>query len=331
LLLIDTACLTGLRRAELANLKVADINLERQYLVVREGKGQKDRLIDLVPSLVEAFRLYLKGKPPDQKVFGLAPSAISDIITRAAHAAGVPLHAHSLRDYFATSLVDEGVDLEIVRQLLGHANLNVTRRYLARTDAQRRAAILKLERHDAPASAAPDEGHEISLAGPAPVGSSPKMRQAARGPKGAPDLGSLGQVRLRQHLDQLASTAQILAHHVGRLIRYQADDNVSVLGTVVAGLSFWWKSSGQPLSETIDPLAEAEYEKEHPLDAYLAGCLLAHYRHRFGPLPFPAWEEATGENVTPKLLENLVLLSHSEHLRRSPSCPSCQAIEEGFD
>jgi integrase len=124
LLLIETACLTGLRRAELANLKVADINLERQYLVVREGKGQKDRLIDLVPSLVEAFRLYLKGKPPQEAVFGLGPAAISDIITRAAHAAGVPLHAHSLRDHFATSLVDEGVDLEIVRQLLGHANLN---------------------------------------------------------------------------------------------------------------------------------------------------------------------------------------------------------------
>jgi len=332
LLLIDTACLTGLRRAELANLKVADINLERQYLVVREGKGQKDRLIDLVPSLVEAFRLYLKGKPPQEAVFGLGPAAISDIITRAAHAAGVPLHAHSLRDYFATSLVDEGVDLEIVRQLLGHANLNVTRRYLARTDAQRRAAILKLERHDAPATAAPDEGRQISdPAGPAPIGSRPKMRPTARGPKGAPDLESLGQVRLRQHLDQLAATAQILAHHVGRLIRSKADHDVSVLGNVVAGLTFWRKSSGQPLSETIDPLGEWQYEKEHPLDAYLAGCLLAHLCHRFGPLPFPTWEEATLENVTPKLLQNLVLLSHSEHLRPCPSCPSCQAIEEGFD
>jgi integrase len=332
LLLIETACLTGLRRAELANLKVADINLERQYLVVRQGKGQKDRLIDLVPSLADAFRLYLKGKPPEEKVFGLAPASIGDIVTRAARGAGVHLHAHSLRDHFATRLVDEGVDLEIVRQLLGHANLNVTRRYLARTDAQRRAAIHKLEKHDAPATVGPDEGHEISdLAGQALIGPSPKMRQTVRRRKGAPDLESLGQVRLRQHLDQLAHTAQILAHHVGRLLRYKADDNVSVLGNMVAGLSFWRKSSGQPLSETIDPLGEWEYEKEHPLDAYLASCLLAHYRHCFGPSPFQTWEEATLENVGPELLQNLMLLSHSEHLRFCPSCPSCQAIEEGFD
>ena len=113
--------------------------------MVRHGKGQKDRVIDLTSSLTQDLRLYLKGKKPEDSVFGLAPSTISGLIRWAARRAGVGLHTHSLRDHFATSLVDEGVDLEIVRRLLGHVNLNVTTRYLARTDSQRREAIQRLE------------------------------------------------------------------------------------------------------------------------------------------------------------------------------------------
>ncbi|MFC1847936.1 tyrosine-type recombinase/integrase [Chloroflexota bacterium] len=78
-------------------------------------------------------------------MFGLNPGSISDIIRRAARRAGVNLHAHSLRDYFATRLLDRGVDLEIIRRLLGHESLEVTRRYLGRTDDHRREAINRLQ------------------------------------------------------------------------------------------------------------------------------------------------------------------------------------------
>ena len=145
LLIIDLICMTGLRREEVSNLAVKDVNLERQYLVVREGKGAKDRIVDLVPSLIEKLRGYIKVKNPEERIFNLEPSTISGLIKWAAKRAGINLHTHSLRDYFATRLVDTGTDLEIVRRLLGHTNLNVTRRYLARTDKQRREAVNRLE------------------------------------------------------------------------------------------------------------------------------------------------------------------------------------------
>ncbi|MCL0104940.1 tyrosine-type recombinase/integrase [Dehalococcoidia bacterium] len=148
ILLIELAIKTGLRRSELSNLKVGDINLDRRYLVVRQGKGQKDRIIDLAPSLVELLIPFLKGKDQQESLFGLKPSTISGLVKRAAKKAGVDLHTHSLRDHFGTSLVDTGTDMETVRRLLGHTSLKATQRYIARTDTQRREAVLRLDRAD---------------------------------------------------------------------------------------------------------------------------------------------------------------------------------------
>ncbi len=145
ILLIDVGCKTGLRRAEIANLKVGDINLDRRYLTVRLGKGMKDRIIDLTPSLTQSFETYLKGKAPTDSVFGLKASTISGVIRWAAMKAGVDLHCHSLRHFFGEKLVDTGTDLETVRRLMGHARLSTTQRYIGRTDKQRKEAVERLE------------------------------------------------------------------------------------------------------------------------------------------------------------------------------------------
>jgi len=145
ILLIDVGIKTGLRRAELANLKVGDINLAQRYLTVRMGKGMKDRIVDLTPSLSLSLEAYLKGKGPEVSVFGLQASTISGMIHWAAKRAGVDIHCHSLRHFFGEKLVDTGTDLEIVRRLMGHSNLGTTQRYLGRSDQQRKNAIDRLE------------------------------------------------------------------------------------------------------------------------------------------------------------------------------------------
>ncbi|MFC2033571.1 tyrosine-type recombinase/integrase [Chloroflexota bacterium] len=61
MLLVDLAIHTGLRRSELANLKVGDIDLERQVLIVRQGKGSKDRVIPLSKSSCEKLSEYING------------------------------------------------------------------------------------------------------------------------------------------------------------------------------------------------------------------------------------------------------------------------------
>ncbi|NQT74633.1 MAG: site-specific integrase [Chloroflexi bacterium] len=145
LLMVDLMSNTGMRRGEVANLTAGDVDLKRQLLVVRQGKGQKDREIEVNPPMMERLREFMKNKDSSESVFGLFPESISDIIKRAAKKAGVGLHAHSLRHYFGNRLVDRGVDLEIIRRLMGHENLSTTQRYVARTDEQKREAISRLD------------------------------------------------------------------------------------------------------------------------------------------------------------------------------------------
>jgi integrase/recombinase XerD len=145
LLIIELAIKTGLRRNEIHHLSVKDINLERGYIEVREGKGQKDRIVDLTASLQQSLTIFIKGKQSEESVFGLTSSTISGIIHWAAQKAGVDIHTHSLRHHFGQSLVDNGTDLETVRRLMGHSSLKTTQVYIGRTDKQRRDAINSLE------------------------------------------------------------------------------------------------------------------------------------------------------------------------------------------
>jgi hypothetical protein len=131
-----------------------------------------------------------------------------------------------------------------------------------------------------------------------------------------------------KHLDELAKTSKILTHHASRMLRYKSDDDIETSGNITMVLRFWRKSTGQPVTETIDPLAELQYAKQHRVDSYLLKCLFAHYEDRFGKLPFAHWEKVTIENVAQTLLDNLVILSYSENLSFCPSCPSCKAIKE---
>jgi integrase len=141
LLLIDLAIHTGLRRSELANLKVGDIDLERQVLVVRQGKGLKDRVIPLSKHTIEKIENFTKNSDKERSLFGLVPASISGKIRFFATKAGVDIHTHSLRDYFATSLSEKGATIREIQSLLGHANLTHTERYTLHTDKHLKRAI----------------------------------------------------------------------------------------------------------------------------------------------------------------------------------------------
>ena len=146
IMIIEVGVKTGLRRAELANLKVGDINLTKRQLTVRMDKDMKDRIVEITPSLTISLEAYLKSKAPSDSVFSLQASTISGVIRWAAIKAGVNLYCHSLRHFFGETLVDTGTDLEMVRRLMGHSNLSTTQRYIGRTDQQRREAIDRMEK-----------------------------------------------------------------------------------------------------------------------------------------------------------------------------------------
>ena len=133
LTLIETAMKTGMRRSEMGNLKVEDVNLDKRRLYVRGGKGDKDRVIPIHPDLVEGLRRLIEGRAGDESVFGLLPRSIGNKFRQWSKSAGVNIHTHSFRHYFATKLLEKGANIKVVQELLGHSSLATTQVYLSVT------------------------------------------------------------------------------------------------------------------------------------------------------------------------------------------------------
>jgi site-specific recombinase XerD len=137
-LMLMTAYAAGLRVAEIVNLRVDDIHSDRMLILVRQGKGNKDRYTLLSPRLLRELREYWKEQRPRPWLFPnhqgvpLSTSAVQRVFYRAKEQAGIE-HGHgihSLRHSFATHLLESGVDLTVIGRLLGHRNLATTARYL---------------------------------------------------------------------------------------------------------------------------------------------------------------------------------------------------------
>jgi site-specific recombinase XerD len=158
-IVLMTAYATGLRRAELAHLKIADIDSQRMVIHVRSGKGCKDREVMLSPKLLEALREYWRGlkRKPKLWLFGSrqtrrAERPISDKVfwhacRQAAIRAGIDkaIHPHTLRHCFATHLLEAGADLRTIQLLLGHADLKATTVYLHLSERHLRATVSPLD------------------------------------------------------------------------------------------------------------------------------------------------------------------------------------------
>ena len=134
---------TGMRRSELARLKVSDIDSQRMIIRVVAGKGGKDRDLPLSPTLLETLREYWRWRKPKLYMFPTRTLAhrpnqpISDktvwiVCSEAARRAGISKRVtpHTLRHSWATHLLEAGTDLRTIQVLLGHGDLETTAQYL---------------------------------------------------------------------------------------------------------------------------------------------------------------------------------------------------------
>jgi integrase/recombinase XerD len=127
----------GLRISEVINLQVRDLYLEERMLIVRQGKGKKDRRTVIPESLVEDLRHRIAGMQSDELVFAseqggtLSPRSLQLAFMRSCMITGIKKQAtfHSLRHSFATHLLENGTDVRYVQELLGHANIRTTQVY----------------------------------------------------------------------------------------------------------------------------------------------------------------------------------------------------------
>jgi integrase/recombinase XerD len=138
-MMVQIAYACGLRINELLHLRVADIDSARMVILVRQGKGLKDRLVPMSPRLLAELRTYWRAHRPETWLFpGLVPDQpltdgtvhrwFQELIKRVGF--GKRVTCHTLRHSFATHLLEAGVDLATLQALLGHSNLRATLGYL---------------------------------------------------------------------------------------------------------------------------------------------------------------------------------------------------------
>lgn len=138
--LFTTIYATGLRVSEAAKLKVGDIDSKRMVIHIRNGKGRKDRLVQLSRQLLDLLRLYWKSEHPQEWLFPsrrskkrLTVRSLQRTCRKMAVAAGITdkhVTVHTLRHCFATHLLEDGVDIRVIQHLLGHYHINSTAHYV---------------------------------------------------------------------------------------------------------------------------------------------------------------------------------------------------------
>ncbi len=146
LCLLDTGCRAG----EFRSMNVGDLDMRTGQILVRHGKGGKPRAVFLGKKSLRAVVRYLgrgqahgSGSPLWVTVSGtrLSYSGLRDIVRRRAMRAGIaPPTLHSFRRAFALNCLRNGMDVFSLQRLMGHAGLDVLRRYLAQTTDDLRAA-----------------------------------------------------------------------------------------------------------------------------------------------------------------------------------------------
>jgi integrase/recombinase XerD len=133
---------TGARAAEFTSMQLQDLNVVTGSILIRVGKGRKPRTVFLGKRTRKAVRAYLKHRNDDCPYLWvtrtrskLTYSGLRQIIRRRAFDANVEIPGiHDFRRAFAINMLRNGTDLITLSRLMGHADLQVLRRYLAQTD-----------------------------------------------------------------------------------------------------------------------------------------------------------------------------------------------------
>lgn len=137
-LLIAIGYTAGLRRSEIRNLRLRDVDLKRNLLFIKDSKGKRDRYTLFSQHLHEWLKTYLDQAKPKVYLFeGSRPgtqystTSMALILKKMARSAGIQrkVHMHMLRHSFATHLLEEGRDIRYVQELLGHQSIKTTERY----------------------------------------------------------------------------------------------------------------------------------------------------------------------------------------------------------
>lgn len=142
--MLETLYSTGIRRMELVNLTLFDVDVSRQTLLIREGKGRKDRLLPLgeralrwIIQYKQESRPFLRTSNSDDHLFltdygeAWLNNRLSEMVKKYFYHAKIdkPGACHLFRHAMATHMLDNGADIRFIQQMLGHSDLSTTQIY----------------------------------------------------------------------------------------------------------------------------------------------------------------------------------------------------------
>lgn len=129
---------TGMRVGEVINLKISNIDSSRMIINIQDAKGGKDRQAPLDPTMLQLLRAYFREYKPKEYLFNgqngvpqYSARSIAEFLQKYASLAGIKkrVHPHLIRHNFATHLLESGVDMSILKELLGHESIKTTAIY----------------------------------------------------------------------------------------------------------------------------------------------------------------------------------------------------------
>jgi integrase/recombinase XerD len=128
----------GLRRSELLNLKITDIDSKRGLIIIRQSKGKKDRVVPLSKKILTLLREYFVACRPKEWLFEgqdkknrYDERSLASVLKQALNKTAIkkPVTLHWLRHSFATHLLENGTDLRYIQEILGHSSSKTTEIY----------------------------------------------------------------------------------------------------------------------------------------------------------------------------------------------------------
>lgn len=140
--IINTFLYTGMRLNELLSLQFVDVNTEQQEIIIKKGKGNKERIMPIHPKLLPILKTYIKErkKCKNQSVWffqsikmptQIMPKTLHNICKKISKASGVKFTPHNLRHSFARNCINAGLGLYQTKEMLGHASVSTTEIYLS--------------------------------------------------------------------------------------------------------------------------------------------------------------------------------------------------------